>query len=94
MNTQTDLITIVSHIIFAILILSVAITFFRLYKGPTLPDRIVALDLIASISVGIIITLSFYRNEDIYLDIAVFVTLIVFIGTVAVSKYLKGELYD
>jgi multicomponent Na+:H+ antiporter subunit F len=71
-----------------------AIAFFRLYKGPTIPDRIVALDLVASISVGIIITLSFYRDETLYLDIAVFVALIVFIGTVAVSKYLKGRLYD
>ena len=89
MNTGIPIMEYAVNIAFALLALAMILTFARLALGPTLPDRILALDLIASEAIGMIITLAFYSGEIIYVDIAVFIALIVFIGTVAISKYLK-----
>lgn len=67
---------------------------YRLAKGPSLPDRIVALDLIASLSIGFTIVFAIYTGEERYLDIAVTVALVIFIGTVAYATYLKKKYYD
>lgn len=67
---------------------------YRLAKGPSLPDRIVALDLIASLSVGFSIVFAIYTGQARYLDIAVIVALVIFIGTVAYATYLKKKYYD
>lgn len=67
---------------------------YRLAKGPSLPDRIVALDLIASLSIGFTIVFAIYTGQVRYLDIAVIVALVIFIGTVAYATYLKKKYYD
>jgi multicomponent Na+:H+ antiporter subunit F len=84
----------IAIIAFGILVAAIALAVTRLIIGPSLPDRIVALDLIASLSIGIILTLVVFSGESVYLDIAIFIALIVFIGTVAISKYLKRRYYD
>lgn len=67
---------------------------YRLAKGPTLPDRIVALDLIASLTIGFTIVFAIYTQQVRYLDIAAIVALVIFIGTVAYATYLKKKYYD
>ncbi|MDP2237727.1 MAG: monovalent cation/H+ antiporter complex subunit F [Bacteroidales bacterium] len=80
----------------ALIMLSSAmlLSLYRLAKGPSLPDRIVALDLIASLSIGFTIVFAIYTGQVRYLDIAVIVALIIFIGTVAYATYLKKKYYD
>lgn len=90
----TDVILTAALIAFGLLVAAMALTFVRLLKGPSLPDRIVALDLIASLAIGMIITLVFFSGETVFIDIALFIALIVFIGAVAISKYLKRRFYD
>jgi multicomponent Na+:H+ antiporter subunit F len=80
----------------ALTMLSVAmlLALYRLAKGPSLPDRIVALDLIASLSIGFAVVFAIYTGQERYLDIAVIVALVIFIGTVAYATYLKKKYYD
>ncbi len=80
----------------ALIMLSSAmlLSLYRLAKGPSLPDRIVALDLIASLSIGFTIVFAIYTGQVRYLDIAVIVALVIFIGTVAYATYLKKKYYD
>lgn len=92
--TGTGIIETAALIAFGLLVVALGITFIRLAKGPSLPDRIVALDLVANLAIGMVIVLVFYSGETVYLDIAIFIALIVFIGTVAISKYLKRRYYD
>lgn len=84
----------IAIIAFGVLVVAIALAFARLIIGPSLPDRIVALDLIASLSIGVVLTLVLFSGERVYLDITIFIALIVFIGTVAISKYLKRRYYD
>lgn len=91
---ETNIIEIASIISFGLIAVGMLLSFIRLFMGPSLPDRITALDLIASLSIGMILVLAVYSGKSVFLDIAIFVALIVFIGTVAISKYLKRRVYD
>mgnify|MGYP006301964689 CR=1 FL=1 len=73
----------------AILLAALVLTFVRLAKGPSVHDRIVALDLTASIIMGFIISYSILVQRSLYFDVAIVISLVAFIGTVAVSTYLK-----
>jgi multicomponent Na+:H+ antiporter subunit F len=76
---------------FAMLLLAFGLAFYRLIKGPTVSDRIVAMDLIASVTMGFILIYSVLINKAIYFDIVITISLISFIGTVAISTYLKQK---
>lgn len=62
---------------------------YRLIKGPSIPDRIIVIDLVASATIGIVLTLIIITGETIYINVALVIALIVFMGTVAFAKYLK-----
>lgn len=61
----------------------------RLVKGPTLPDRIVAMDLIGVLVVGLIVVLAASTDVRATLDAAVVIALIGFVGTVAYATYVQ-----
>jgi len=79
---------IILKITLAMLIVSFMLTMYRIAKGPRLYDRVVALDLITSISAGIILVYSIITRNPFFIDVAVIIFLIAFLGTVAISKYL------
>ncbi len=72
----------------AVLLLAMILTVFRLVKGPTTPDRIISLDMIGSIMLGLIICIGIIKDNSIYIDVILIITLILFVGTVAMSRYL------
>lgn len=61
----------------------------RLIRGPSVPDRVVALDLLATITIGFTAAHSIATGEPAYLDVAVILALIAFLGTVAFAYYLQ-----
>lgn len=80
------------YVIFPILTLSVLLSFIRLYKGPDIADRVIALDLIVTIGIGLITAYSIRSNEAMFLDVALIFALVAFLGTIAFSFYLdKGK---
>jgi multicomponent Na+:H+ antiporter subunit F len=81
------------NIIFGMLILGMVLSVFRLLRGPSLPDRVVALDLLAVLTVGMIATHAVRSDQSIYLDVALALALIAFLGTIAFAFHIeKGEL--
>jgi multicomponent Na+:H+ antiporter subunit F len=79
----------IMYFIWACLVGAMFLAFYRLIKGPHINDRIVAMDLIASIVMGFILVYSVVINKAIYFDIAVVISLISFMGTIGISTYLK-----
>jgi multicomponent Na+:H+ antiporter subunit F len=61
----------------------------RLVKGPTLPDRIVAMDLIGVLVVGLIVVLAASTGVEATLDAALVIALIGFVGTIAYATYVE-----
>lgn len=76
------------YIVMPILCLSVLLIVFRFIKGPKVADRVVALDLLITVGVGIISIFSIIANNAIFLDVAMIFALIAFLSTVAFSYYL------
>jgi multicomponent Na+:H+ antiporter subunit F len=63
----------------------------RLILGPTAPDRVVVVDAFTTIVIAMLVMTSLYFMRNIYLDIALLVAVLSFVGTVAISKYLEGR---
>jgi multicomponent Na+:H+ antiporter subunit F len=80
---------VVLIIAFSFLLAALVLAFIRLLKGPSINDRIAAMDVIAIVVMGFIVVYSVLIEKEIYLDLAIIISLISFIGTVAVSTYLK-----
>lgn len=76
---------------FALMTLGVAllIAVVRLVRGPTLPDRIVAMDLVGVLVIGLIVVLAASTDVRATLDAAIVIALIGFVGTVAYATYVE-----
>ena len=80
---------VISHITLATLGVAILIAFIRLVKGPTLPDRIVAMDLLGVLVVGMIVVLAGSSRVPATLDAAIVIALVGFLGTVAYATYVE-----
>lgn len=67
------------------------VAFIRLLLGPEVPDRVVALDLMATVAVGGICLFSVVMDNYIFLDAALVLALIFFLGTIAFAYYLQKK---
>ena len=63
----------------------------RVLRGPTLPDRVVAVDLIGVSSVGLIVLGAAVTRERTFLDAAVVIALLGFLATIAYARYAEKE---
>lgn len=79
----------IKDLIFGMLVVAVILAFCRLARGPSLPDRAVALDLIATIVIGLIGVYAVNTNEPRFLDLAVVLALIAFLATVAFARFIE-----
>ncbi len=75
--------------ILPVLSLSIVLVFVRFLMGPNIVDRVIALDLLITMGIAIISIYSILNNQSTFLDIAMILALIAFLGTVAFSYYLE-----
>ena len=83
------MLAISTQITLAMLAMALLIAMARLVKGPTLPDRIVAMDLIGVLVVGLIVVLASSTGVQATLDAALVIALVSFVGTVAYATYVE-----
>ncbi len=86
-------IPVLRRIIF-ILLLSAAFCLYRIFKGPTALDRIVAIDILGILIIGLCSVLTISTGRSWYIDIGIAWGLQSFIGTIALSKYMEGRDFD
>ncbi|WP_088809820.1 MULTISPECIES: Na(+)/H(+) antiporter subunit F1 [unclassified Listeria] len=68
---------------------------YRILKGPTTSDKVVALDSIGMNLVSTVALLSMFYDTNAYLDVILLIALLAFIGTVSFSKFIeKGKVID
>ncbi len=79
----------VAPVVLTMLGVALLIAFIRLVKGPTLPDRIVAMDLIGVLVIGLIVVLAASTGVREALDAAIVIALIGFVATVAYATYVE-----
>ncbi|WDF69466.1 monovalent cation/H+ antiporter complex subunit F [Sphingobacterium oryzagri] len=86
--------TYFDYVILPVLAISVMLVFIRLFKGPSVVDRVIALDLIITTGIGIITVYSIRTNQKVFLDVAIILALIAFLGTVAFAYYIEKQKDD
>jgi multicomponent Na+:H+ antiporter subunit F len=78
----------------ALLIFCIFLCLYRIGKGPTAPDRTVAIDILGTLIVGFCAIYSIITKKDLYMNIGISLALLSFIGTIALAKYLEGRGFD
>lgn len=73
------------------LALGAIFTFIRLVRGPSLPDRVISIDLLGILIVCVLVVVAGDSGQQAILDVAIVIALISFVGTVAYARYLEGE---
>ncbi len=71
------------------LAIALAITFWRIVRGPSLMDRVVALELTASLVAGIVAVYAIGTDEPALIDVAIALALVAFISAVAFARYAE-----
>jgi len=75
--------------------LALILSFYRLVKGPSIPDRILALDTLYINTIALLILFGLYLGSALYFEAALLIALMGFVGTVALSKYLlRGDIME
>ena len=77
-----------------IFILGCVLTLYRIAKGPSGADRVVAIDILGIMIVGLCAVLTISTQRSWYIDIGIAWALQSFISTLALSKYLEGRGFD
>ena len=80
---------LVIYLTFAILSLALIIIFIRLIIGPTLPDRVVALELLASVIVAMIGAYAIYTDTASFIDVAIVAALTAFLAAIGFARFLE-----
>jgi multicomponent Na+:H+ antiporter subunit F len=82
-----------SEIIFLAAIgVAICLCVLRMLKGPTAPDRAVAVDTMATITTALLVLLASSFERSVYLDVALVYAVLTFIGSVAVARFLEKGL--
>ena len=72
-----------------LIVLGLGCSFARLVKGPTLPDRVVSVDVITVLAVAVVGLLAVAHDAPDLLDVAVALALVAFLATLAFSWYAE-----
>jgi multicomponent Na+:H+ antiporter subunit F len=72
-----------------ILVTGVILAFMRLLRGPSLPDRVIALDILSVLGIGIIVAFAIATDQPVFVDVASVLALVSFLGTVAFAAYVE-----
>jgi multicomponent Na+:H+ antiporter subunit F len=74
---------------FGVLLVALALVFVRLLRGPTLADRVVALDMVAFLAIGIVALYAMLMGQTALLDAALVLALVAFMATVAFARFVE-----
>ncbi len=82
-------------IAFALLGISLFLSFVRLLKGPDLPNRILALDTLYINAIALVVLMGLHLGSALYFEAALLIAVMGFVGTIGLSKYLlRGDIME
>ena len=84
----------VNAILLFALVICAFMCLYRIGRGPSAPDRAVAIDILGTLIVAFTALIGLSTGKDWYLSIALAWALISFIGAIALAKHLEGRAFD
>lgn len=88
---ESDLLSGAVYVSLAVLSVAVLVAFGRVIKGPSLPDRVVAIDYVSYVTMGFLGTYAILSGREAYIDAALVLGLLAFIGTIAMARYVEDR---
>ena len=88
-EAQSQIVAWAVNVTMLLTVLGLVCSFVRLIRGPSLPDRVVSVDLITVLAVAVAGLLAITHTEPDFLDIAVALALVAFLATVAFAWYAE-----
>jgi multicomponent Na+:H+ antiporter subunit F len=82
------------HVAAGVLFVCCFLCLYRIGKGPSAPDRAVAIDILGTVIVGFCCLMALTTRQEFMMNIAIAWALMSFIGTTALAKYLEGKAFD
>lgn len=68
---------------------------YRVFRGPSVPDRLIALDGIGVMMISAIALISIIFDTKFFIDVILLIAIMSFIGTVSFSKFIeRGEIIE
>ncbi|MCA6213923.1 MAG: multicomponent Na+:H+ antiporter subunit [Thermococcaceae archaeon] len=72
--------------------IAVVLSMYRFFRGPTTADRIVAVDIMTTLTTGLMVLFALYYKRAIFLDVALVYAVLAFVGVIAFARYMEGGL--
>lgn len=89
------MLTTAINIALFLLSIAIALNLWRLVIGPSLPDRILALDTMYINAIALLVLFGINQGSMLYFEAALLIAVMGFVGTVALSKYLlRGDIIE
>ncbi|TCD14092.1 cation:proton antiporter [Oricola cellulosilytica] len=91
MSSSAAFLDLAVQIALAMLSASFLLSVFKVIHGPTLPDRVLALDMLVAVAIGFIAVLGIKTGYTLYLDVAIALGLVGFLATVAFARFILAR---
>ncbi len=88
---MSDLLTGVATLALIIHVGMLSVVVWRMWRGETIADRLLSVDLVTTLLLSIFIVLSIIQRDSIFIDLALAMAALGFISTLALAKYLADE---
>ena len=69
----------------------IAVAVWRIWRGENVADRLIGVELVTTMLLGILVLLSLTQQDTIYIDVAIALAALGFVVTIALAKYLADE---
>ncbi len=86
--------TILTYVLYLALLVHIgllAVVLWKVWRGDDIIDRLMGADLLGTLTLAVLVLLSLIEQESIYIDVALGLAALAFIGTIALAKYVADE---
>lgn len=86
--------TVLIYILYSSLLVHIgllAVVLWRVWRGENVIDRLMGADLLSTLTLSVLVVLALIERDSIYVDVALGLSAVAFIGTIALAKYVADE---
>jgi multisubunit Na+/H+ antiporter MnhF subunit len=87
----TSILNAVLYASLVILILLIGVALWRVWRGENIVDRLIGADLVTTLTLAVLVVIALITRNSIYIDVALALAALGFIGTIALAKYIADE---
>ena len=92
MTQDTEaLVTLNALAVLAVLFVALLLACWRIRKGPSFADRVLALDLLGTVVLSILLAFCVFARQSVYLDVALTLAVVAFMGSTVYGRFIDRE---